>query len=105
LLNFEELLDACIGKGMKEDELLLIGERICNLKHIFNIKAGWKKSDCKLPEKMRIPIPEGVSKGSYISKEEEKEMLEDYFRARGWRKDGIPKKSKIKELEIEEFLV
>ncbi|MBC7129095.1 MAG: aldehyde ferredoxin oxidoreductase family protein [Thermoplasmatales archaeon] len=105
LLNFEDLLDACIGKGMKEDELLLIGERICNLKHIFNIKAGWKKGDCKLPEKMHIPIPEGVSKGSYISKEEEKEMLDDYFKARGWRKDGIPKKDKIKELEIEEFWI
>ncbi|MEM1514101.1 MAG: aldehyde ferredoxin oxidoreductase family protein [Candidatus Thermoplasmatota archaeon] len=103
LLDFYELLDACLGKGIKEEELLLIGERICNLKHIFNIKAGWKKEYCRLPEKLHIPIPEGVSKGSYVSKEEEKEMLEDYFKARGWRKDGKPKKSKIKELEIEEF--
>lgn len=104
LLNFNEILDAAIGKKIGEEELLKIGERICNLKHIFNIKCGWKKEDCKLPEKFHIPIPEGVSKGSYVSKEEEKEMLMDYFMARGWDKNGLPKKEKLRELGIEEFM-
>ena len=104
LLNFAEMLDAAIGKVLNEEELLKIGERICNLKHIFNIKAGWKKEDCKLPEKIHKPIPKGVSKGSFVSKEEEKKMLEDYFKARGWDKNGIPTKEKLKELEIEEFM-
>lgn len=104
LLNFEEILDAVTGRAYKEDELLIIGERICNLKHIFNIKAGWTKEDCKLPEKIHKPIPKGVSKGSYISEEEEKEMLEDYFNARGWDKNGIPKKEKLKELGIEDMM-
>ena len=84
--------------------MLIIGERICNLKHIFNIKAGWTKEDCKLPEKIHKPIPKGVSKGSYVSEEEEKEMLEDYFNARGWDKNGIPKKEKLKELGIEDMM-
>ena len=104
LLDFYDALDAAIGKGMKEDELLLIGERIHNLKHIFNIKAGWKREKVKLPKKFRIPIPKGPSKGSYISMEEEREMLDDYFKARGWDKNGIPKKKKLEELEIEEFI-
>ena len=104
LLNFEEILDAVTGRAYKEDELLIIGERICNVKHIFNIKAGWTKEDCKLPEKIHKPIPKGVSKGSYVSEEEEKEMLEDYFNARGWDKNGIPKKEKLKELGIEDMM-
>ncbi len=104
LLNFEEILDAAIGKEMGEDELIVIGERICNLKHVFNVKAGWKKENARLPEKIHQPIPEGVSKGSYVSKEEEKKMLEDYFSARGWDKNGIPKKKKLEELDIEEFM-
>jgi len=104
LLNFYDALDAAIGRGFSEEELLKIGERIHNLKHIFNIKAGWKREDVKLPEKFRVPIPEGPSKGSYVSKEEEKEMLEDYFKARGWDKKGAPKKEKLEELEIEEFM-
>ena len=104
LLDFYDALDAAIGRGFTENELLLIGERIHNLKHIFNIKAGWKREHSKLPDKFRMPIPKGVAKGSYISKEEEKEMLDDYFNARGWGKDGIPKRNKIEELEIEEFM-
>lgn len=104
LLNFEDMLDAAIGKPLKEEDLLVIGERICNLKHIFNIKSGWKKEDCKLPEKIHKPIPEGVSKGSYVSKEEEKKMLDDYFAARGWDKNGVPTKKKLEELGIEEFM-
>lgn len=104
LLNFDEMIDACIGKKMGEDELLIIGERICNLKHIFNIKAGWKKEDCRLPDKIHNPIPEGVSKGSYVSKEEEEKMLLDYFNARGWDKNGIPSVKKLEELGIKEFM-
>ena len=102
--GFAELLEAAIGKRMGEDELLVVGERINNLKHIFNIKCGWTKEDSKLPPKMRIPIPEGVAKGSFISEKEEKLMLNDYFEARGWDKKGIPKEKKLKELELEEFM-
>lgn len=104
LLNFQEMLEAVTGKGLSEEELEKIGERICNLKHIFNIKAGWKKEDAKLPKKIHQPIPEGVAKGSYVSEEEEREMLEDYFRARGWDRNGIPTKKKLEELGIEEFM-
>jgi len=82
---------------------LKIGERICNLKHLFNLRCGWKREDAKLPPKIRIPIPEGASKGSYISEEEEREMLDDYFRARGWTKEGRIPEEKLEELGIEEF--
>ncbi len=102
--GFADILEAAIGKRMGEDELLTIGERINNLKHIFNIKCGWTKEDSKLPPKIRIPIPEGVSKGSFISEKEEKKMLQDYFEVRGWDKKGIPKEKTLKKLEIEEFM-
>ncbi len=101
LLDFYDALDAAIGRGFKEDELLNIGERIHNLKHLFNIKTGWNRESVKLPKKFRIPIPKGVSKGSFISEKEEKEMLDDYFKVRGWDEKGIPKKEKLEELQIE----
>lgn len=104
LEGFAELLEAAIGEKMGEDRLLVVGERINNMKHIFNIKCGWTKEDSKLPPKMRIPIPEGVAKGSFISEKEEKKMLSDYFDARGWDRKGIPKDKKLKELELEEFM-
>ncbi|HDO19462.1 MAG TPA: aldehyde:ferredoxin oxidoreductase, partial [Thermoplasmatales archaeon] len=104
LLNaFGEIIKATAGMEISEKDLLRIGERICNLKHLFNIKCGWKKEDSKLPPKMRIPIPKGPSKGSFISEEEEEEMLQDYFKARGWTEEGLIPAEKLKELEIEEF--
>ncbi len=104
LEGFADILEAAIGKRMDENGLLAIGERINNLKHIFNINCGWTKEDSKLPPKVRNPIPKGVAKGSFISEKEEKKMLQDYFEARGWDKKGIPKEKKIKELELEEFM-
>lgn len=103
LEGFREILSACSGLDYGEDDLLKIGERICNLKHLFNLKCGWKKEDAKLPPKVRIPIPEGASKGSYISEDEEKEMIEDYLKARGWKRNGEIPQKKLKELGIEGF--
>ena len=45
-------------------------------------------------------IPEGVSKGHKISVEEMNMMLDDYMKARGWTKDGVPTPEKLKELGI-----
>ncbi|RLF39731.1 MAG: aldehyde:ferredoxin oxidoreductase [Thermoplasmata archaeon] len=101
--GFSDILEAVIGERYTEDDLLKIGERICNLKHLFNLKCGWKKEDVKLPPKMRIPIPEGASKGSFVSEKEEKEMLLDYFKARGWEEDGKIPREKLEELGIAEF--
>jgi aldehyde:ferredoxin oxidoreductase len=39
---------------------------------------------------MTDPIPEGPSKGSFVPKEEWELMLNAYFEARGWSKEGIP---------------
>ncbi|HEB37433.1 MAG TPA: aldehyde:ferredoxin oxidoreductase [Thermoplasmatales archaeon] len=103
LEGFREILKATAGLDYDEGKLLEIGERICNLKHLFNLKCGWKKEHIKLPPKIRIPIPEGASKGSYISEEEEKEMLDDYFKARGWTKEGEIPREKLEALGIEEF--
>ena len=103
LEGFREILKATAGLDYDEEKLLEIGERICNLKHLFNLKCGWRREQVKLPPKIRIPIPEGASKGSYISEEEEKEMLDDYFKARGWTKEGKIPREKLEALGIEEF--
>ena len=101
LKAFEDLLEVTIGVKLKEEQLLVIGERINTLKHLFNLKCGWTKEDSRLPPKIKKPIPKGVSKGSFISDDEEKEMLLDYFKARRWTEDGKIPRERLKELEIE----
>ena len=59
-----------------------------------------KRDDYPPPRVMKDPIPEGASKGSFVPEEEFESMLNAYFEARGWSKEGIPTKKKLEELGI-----
>jgi aldehyde:ferredoxin oxidoreductase len=54
---------------------------------------------------MHMPIPdEGPSKGAYVSQEELDLLLDDYYGARGWTRDGIPTVEKLKELGMDDLI-
>ncbi len=93
------------GIEMTPEELELTGERINNLGRLFNIREGFTRKDDHLPPKvMSTPIPDDtVSKGSYITQEELDLMLDDYYAARGWTKEGVPTLEKLKELGLEDL--
>ncbi len=101
---FPDLLDACFGMKVTEANLLLVGERVSNLKQLFNLRSGWTKEAGYLPKRVRKdPIKEGVSEGAVVSDEDMHIMLDDYMRSRDWDEGGVPKKSKLRELGIEDL--
>ncbi|MBW1806353.1 MAG: aldehyde:ferredoxin oxidoreductase, partial [Deltaproteobacteria bacterium] len=63
---------------------------------------GFTRSDDTLPERlMTEPLQSGASKGHIISKEDLKQMLEEYYTARGWDlTTGIPTREKLSELGL-----
>jgi aldehyde:ferredoxin oxidoreductase len=90
------------GIPMTGEELHQAGERISNIGRIYNIREGLTRKDDTLPPRvMKLPIPSGVAKGSYVSQEELDLLLDDYYEARGWTKKGVPRSKKLKELGIE----
>jgi len=93
------------GIEMTPEELELTGERINNLGRLFNIREGFTRKDDHLPPKvMSTPIPDDtVSKGSHITQEELDFMLDDYYAARGWTREGVPTLEKLKELGLEDL--
>lgn len=100
--GFPPFVKACTGLDLSETELLRIGERISNLKNLFNLREGFKREDSRLPERiLTVPIPEGVSKGSLITEEQMEKMLDDYFEARGWDTSGRPTGSTLERLGLE----
>ena len=102
IAKLPEVIEAITGMKFTEDELLKIGERIHNMKGDFNAREGIQRKDWLLPPRiLQDPIPEGVSKGHKISVEEMNLMLDDYMKARGWTKDGVPTPEKLKELGID----
>ncbi|MGQ9731443.1 MAG: aldehyde ferredoxin oxidoreductase family protein [Candidatus Zipacnadales bacterium] len=92
------------GIEMTPDDLRLLGERVCNLKKAFNIREGWTKEDDWLPPRFTAePIPDGPAKGHYVTPEELRLGIDDYYEARGWTKDGLIPKEKLIELGLEDI--
>jgi aldehyde:ferredoxin oxidoreductase len=92
------------GIPMTGQEIQQVGERISNLARLYNIREGLtRKGDTLPPRVMKDPIPSGVAKGSFVSQEELDILLDGYYEARGWTKQGVPKKAKIKALGLDEY--
>jgi aldehyde:ferredoxin oxidoreductase len=89
------------GIPLTSEELRTAGERVWNMEKAYNIREGWTRKDDSLPPRVfNDPIPDGEAKGSHLTKEEFDFMLDDYYAARGWTKEGIPTKKKLTELEL-----
>jgi aldehyde:ferredoxin oxidoreductase len=96
-----ELLNAATGVGYSLEELVRAGERIWNAERLFLVRAGFRRKEDSLPDRMtQDPLPDGPSKGMVCHLEE---MLEKYYQLRGWTRDGIPTEVKLKELGLLDF--
>ncbi|MCX7750379.1 MAG: aldehyde ferredoxin oxidoreductase family protein [Candidatus Bipolaricaulota bacterium] len=96
-----EMVAAQTGLELTGAELLTVGERAVNLARAFNAREGFSRKDDHLPPRvMELPIPEGPSAGDRVSPEELQALLDDYYEARGWSRDGIPLKGRLASLDL-----
>lgn len=90
------------GQGISAGELRLAGERINNVKKMFNIREGWRREDDTLPRRVfEEALPTGVAAGVGLREEDLDMMALGYYRARGWRDDGTIPAAKLRELGLE----
>lgn len=93
-----ELLNAATGVGYDLDELTRAGERIFNAERLFMTRAGLSKKDDLLPPRIvKEPMPDGPAKGHVCGLED---MLDNYYRLRGWNAEGVPEGDKLRELNL-----
>jgi aldehyde:ferredoxin oxidoreductase len=78
-------------------ELLQIGERIFNMKRVYNTKCGITRKDDIIPPRIQLPLDQGVLKGKVVKIDA---MLEEYYKFRGWDNNGIPTTQKLTQLGI-----
>jgi aldehyde:ferredoxin oxidoreductase len=96
-----ELLGKITGWNVSSAELRQIGERIHNLKKLFNQREGWRAGDDWLPERLlNEALPTGIAKGIGLSANELRQMIQDYYRARGWDESGYVPERKLRELDL-----
>lgn len=96
-----ELLSKVTGWDCSSAELKRIGERIHNLKKLFNLREGWRAEDDWLPQRLLSEtLPTGVAQGVGLSANELREMIGGYYQARGWDENGFVPNEKLTELGI-----
>jgi aldehyde:ferredoxin oxidoreductase len=90
------------GLPFDADELLEVGERIVNLERVLNARFGIDASADVLPARFtEEPLP--VERGA--AREERRidslpKMLAEYYRLRGWGKDGLPTAATLRRLGL-----
>lgn len=98
---FARLMTSITGVKYETQDLQLAGERIWNLERLYNLRAGFTQEDDNLPPRFtEEPLKEGGSAGHVVHLDE---MLEEYYRFRGWSTDGIPTTKKLTALGLDEL--
>jgi aldehyde:ferredoxin oxidoreductase len=86
------------------DYMLEAGERIYNIKRMFNVNCSITREEDTLPYRiMHEKLNEGGTLGQLISPNELNEMLNEYYAFRGWDEKGIPIAETLKRLGIAEL--
>lgn len=96
-----ELLRAVTGWTYSATELRRAGERINTLKKLFNVRQGWLPRDDWLPPRLLSePLATGVAQGTSLTKNELRDMIHGYYKARGWSEEGVVPEKKLRELHL-----
>jgi len=89
--NYPAFISSATGIDMDEAGLTQVYRRNRNLLRAFNVRRGLRREDEKPPEdhwKKRFP-------------ELEKELLDTYYKFKGWNEQGIPTKECLHELGLD----
>jgi aldehyde:ferredoxin oxidoreductase len=92
-----QLAAACTSEYTVE-ELGKIGERVWNMEREFNNRAGFTNKDDNLPKRLLTePAKTGPAKGLVNGLDK---MLPEYYKVRGWDKEGRPTKETKERLGL-----
>ena len=94
-----EILATVTGWDIDAEELEACGERINNLKKMFNMREGWSRRDDTLPHRV---LYESLEDRNSLSEEELNLMIDSYYKARHWNEDGTIPFGTLKRLNLEQ---
>jgi aldehyde:ferredoxin oxidoreductase len=89
--NLPRLISSATGLDIDEERLWLIAQRTRNLIRAINVRRGLRRRDERPPDdhwKKRFP-------------EYEEKLLDEYYKYRGWNREGIPTRETFKNLDLD----
>jgi aldehyde:ferredoxin oxidoreductase len=100
-----EWLNAATGWDLSEEEYLVIGERVEQLRHAFNLREGLNPvRDFRLHPRIcgNPPLEKGPAKGITLDQDA---MARAYYEAMGWDvSTGMPHRERLERLGLDEVL-
>jgi aldehyde:ferredoxin oxidoreductase len=98
LTNVVEWYNMITGLSLKVDDLMMAGERIFNLKRIYNTRLGISRKDDFLPPRFMTLNRKGEGLNNQLPPIGR--MLNEYYEYRGWDEIGIPTPKKLAALDL-----
>jgi aldehyde:ferredoxin oxidoreductase len=103
---YPKFLRAATGIEVNWDMLNVVGDRIFNLTRAFWVRhynKDWtSQMDVPPARWFDEPTKKGTLKGSRLDREQYSGMLQMYYRKRGWDDRGIPTKTTLRKLGLED---
>jgi aldehyde:ferredoxin oxidoreductase len=104
---YAQLYPAVTGIQTRWDEMLGYCERIYNLTRAFAAREldDFGRSYDYPPKRFQEePIPTGATSGSKIQRSDIDQLLDEYYRLRGWDANGIPTAETLRRLGLPEVI-
>jgi aldehyde:ferredoxin oxidoreductase len=96
--NHVDWLNMITDWGMDIPEYMKVGERIFNLKRMYNVRLGVSRKDDFLPYRFMTLNRTGEDLNNQLPPLGK--LLSDYYAYRGWSEEGIPTPEKLEELDL-----
>jgi len=96
-----EAVNLVTGWSWKWEDLMEAGDRIFNLKRLYNTRLGVSRKDDQLPHRI-LTLEKRGEELPNIPPEAFQKMLDEYYEIRGWTRDGLPTAETLSALDLSE---
>ena len=93
------LIQHALGIDLDECGAMTIAQRTGALTRAYNVMTGIRRKDDMVPEKYFREAPDPPQ--TALNRENFNQMLDEYYRLRGWTNDGIPSADELDRLELD----
>jgi len=91
------LLGLVTGWDIGGAELEAVGERVVNLRKLYNLREGGTRAEDGLPDRLVTGAPGALGRGELEA------MISAYYAARGWDAGGVPTPATLRRLGLDRF--
>ncbi len=101
--DFAAIYSWVTGWDVTASEMALLAERSAALAVLYNLREGCSMKAAGLPKRIFGEETGGPGRGLKITPLMVEEMMQEYFRLRGWDENGIPSGQTLEKLGIEDI--